>query len=229
MPEALSTPSVPQPVEGSAGAPPPLVVAAFDFDGTLTWRDTLLPFLRHLLGLPTLLWMLLACSPWLLGYALRLTSNHRAKGALLHACLSGQAEDAVKAKAETYLHRAMPDQWRPWALEQLRSHQRQGHCCVIVSASPSFYMHLVGKLLHVDAVLCTEMEISNGRYTGRMVTANCHGAEKVRRLQTWFKERFGANTVATLYAYGDTRGDHPMLSLAQHAWYRQRPWPRVRR
>jgi len=189
----------------------------------------MLPFLRHLLGLPTLLWMLLTCSPWLIGYALRLTSNHRAKAALLQACLSGQPVNTVNERASAYLHQAMPDQWRPWALQQLRDHQQQGHYCVIVSASPSFYMHLVGTLLRVDAVLCTEMDVSNGRYTGRMASANCHGPEKVRRLQAWYQEQFGAQTPSTLYAYGDTRGDLPMLRMAQQAWYRQRPWPKRRR
>ena len=74
-------------------AAPAPVVAAFDFDGTLTWRDTLGPFLRRLLGTPGYLWLLFACSPWLLAWLLRLTSNHRAKARLLQICEATGLED----------------------------------------------------------------------------------------------------------------------------------------
>jgi len=201
------------------------VVAAFDFDGTLTWRDTLLPFLRRLLGLPTLLWVLFVCSPWLAGYVLRLVSNHRAKAVLLQAGLAGRPVAEVARCAQDFVAQDLPGQWRPWGLRQLVQHQQAGHRCVIVTASTSLYMHLVAASLGVDAVLCTEMETADGRYTGRMSTANCHGEEKARRLQAWLAA--GSGTASPeLHAYGDTPGDLPMLRLAQRAWYRGKPWPR---
>ncbi len=207
----------------TVNAPQPVVVAAFDFDGTLTWRDTLLPFLHRLLGAPTLLWVLFICSPWLIAYALRLTSNHRAKAVLLQASLAGRTQAEVQRRAQAFVREYLPLQWRPWALHQLVQHQQQGHRCIIVSASTSLYMHLVGQSLGVDAVLCTEMEVADGRYTGRMSTANCHGEEKVHRLQAWLATEFGADQ-PMLHAYGDTSGDRPMLRLASVAWYREKPW-----
>ncbi|MDZ4075962.1 MAG: HAD family hydrolase [Hylemonella sp.] len=206
-------------------AGPETVVAAFDFDGTLTWRDTLLPFLHRLLGTPTLMWVLFICSPWLVAYALRLTSNHRAKSVLLQAALAGRTQAEVQRCAQTFVREYLPLQWRPWAMRQLVQHQQQGHRCIIVSASTSLYMHLVGQSLGVDAVLCTEMEVADGRYTGHMATANCHGEEKVHRLQAWLATEFGA-AQPVLHAYGDTAGDRPMLRLASVAWYREKPWQR---
>ncbi len=203
--------------------PQSVVVAAFDFDGTLTWRDTLLPFLHRLLGTPALLWVLFICSPWLIAYALRLTSNHRAKAVLLQASLAGRTQAEVQRCAQAFVREYLPLQWRPWAMHQLVQHQQLGHRCIIVSASTSLYMHLAGASLGVDAVLCTEMEVVDGRYTGRMATANCHGEEKVRRLQAWLATEFGAAAPA-LHAYGDTSGDRPMLRLASVAWYREKPW-----
>ena len=201
------------------------VLAAFDFDGTLTWRDTLLPFLRRLLGTPNFLWVLFVCSPWLIAFALRLTSNHSAKAKLLHAALAGRSVVEVQRCAQAFVQTDLPGQWRPWALQQLVQHQQQGHRCVLVSASTSLYMHLVGQSLGVEAVLCTEMEVQDGHYTGRLATPNCHGEEKVRRLQAWLALR-PEEPPPLLHAYGDTSGDKPMLRLAQHAWYRARPWPR---
>lgn len=201
------------------------VVAAFDFDGTLTWRDTLLPFLRRLLGTPGFLWLLFACSPWLIAFALRLMSNHRAKARLLQAALAGRSEGEVQRCAQAFVQSYLPGQWRPWALRQLVQHQQAGHRCVLVSASTSPYMHLVGASLGMDAVLCTEMEVAEGRYSGRQSTPNCHGEEKVRRLQAWFTQHYG-EARPLLHAYGDSHGDHPMLRLAQQAWFRERPWPK---
>jgi len=211
--------------EAVSEAAPETVVAAFDFDGTLTWRDTLLPFLHRLLGTPTLLWVLFICSPWLVAYTLRLTSNHRAKAVLLQASLAGRTQADVQRCAQVFVREYLPLQWRPWAMRQLVQHQQQGHRCIIVSASTSLYMHLVGQSLGADAVLCTEMEVAEGRYTGRMATANCHGEEKVRRLQAWLATEFGA-AQPVLHAYGDTSGDRPMLRLASVAWYREKPWQR---
>jgi len=202
------------------------VVAAFDFDGTLTHSDTLLPFLRRLLGWPTLLWVLFICSPWLAAYVLRLMSNHRAKAVLLKAALADRSVTDVELCARAFVQNDLPQQWRPWGLRQLVQHQQAGHRCVLVTASTSPYMHLVGASLGVDAVLCTEMEVVEGRYTGRMTTPNCHGEEKVERLKAWLTQTYDAapDHQPMMHAYGDTKGDLPMLRLAQQAWYREKPW-----
>jgi len=210
-----------------AVSPAKSVVAAFDFDGTLTRSDTLLPFLRRLLGGPTLLWVLFVCSPWLAAYVLRLISNHRAKAVLLQAALAGRSVTDVERCAQAFVREYLPQQWRPWGLQQLVQHQQAGHRCVLVTASTSPYMHLVGASLGVDAVLCTEMEVVDGRYTGRLATANCHGEEKVERLKAWLAQAYGAapDQQPELHAYGDTKGDLPMLRLASVAWYREKRWP----
>jgi len=203
------------------------VVAAFDFDGTLTHRDTLLPFLIRSLGWPKFLRALLLSAPWLAAYALRLMSNHRAKARLLQVSLAGWSQAQAQGAAAHFVHDYLPGQWRVWGLQQLVQHQRQGHRCVIVSASPGIYLHAVGMSLGVDAVLCTEMELrQDGCYSGRMATPNCHGQQKALRLQAWLRATLGEGALPELHAYGDTHGDLPLLNLADHAWYRGKPWRR---
>jgi phosphatidylglycerophosphatase C len=200
------------------------LVAAFDFDGTLTHRDTLLPFLIRSLGWPKFLLALLLSAPWLAAYALRLTSNHRAKARLLQVSMAGWSQVQAQRAAEHFVTDYLPGQWRAWGLQQLVQHQRQGHRCVIVSASPGIYLHAVGVSLGVDAVLCTEMEMEAGHYSGRMATPNCHGEQKVLRLQAWLRATLDEGALPELHAYGDTHGDLPLLHLADHAWYRGKPW-----
>jgi phosphatidylglycerophosphatase C len=199
-------------------------VAAFDFYGTLTRRDTLLPYLWRGLGWPRFLLALLRSSPWLAAYACGLISNHRAKARLLMASLRGRSEREIAQWSADFVADYLPRQWQDDMLARLAQHRQQGHCCVIVSASPGIYLHRVGDMLGMDAVLCTELEVRAGALTGRMATRNCHGQEKVRRLQAWLAGRSELRLPATLHAYGDSRGDLPLLTLADYAWYKGRPW-----
>jgi phosphatidylglycerophosphatase C len=230
-----------------------LCVAAFDFDGTLTHGDTLLPFLATALGWPRFAWALLRSSPWLVGHALRLVRNDIAKARLFKATLQGVATADVQRWAERWASEQLPGQLRGAqdpTMARLAWHLAAGHCCVMVSASPDIYLELAAEVLGFDGLVCTQMEVESKslepqslepkgqdlhvgqgsrvaeQLTGRMQTPNCHGQQKVVRLPAWLAERYDPATLAniTLYAYGDTSGDKPMLRMAQKAWYRGKPF-----
>jgi phosphatidylglycerophosphatase C len=205
---------------------PPVAIAAFDFDGTLTRRDTLLFFLARGLGWPRFLLALLRCSPWLAGYALRLVRNDAAKARLLQVTLGGRSLAEMDAWTTNWLADDFPGQLQDWTMARLAWHRQAGHCCLLVSASPDIYLRRVASQLGFDGLICTEMQVQGACLTGRMRTPNCHGEQKVLRLNHWLTARFGAASLGamTLYAYGDTAGDKPMLRLARHAWYRGKPW-----
>ena len=201
-----------------------VVIAAFDFDGTLTHRDTLLPFLARGLGWPKFLLALLQCSPWLLGFALRLIPNHVAKQKLLLVTLKGKTTAQMDDWTDRWVMHDFNGQLQGWTMARLAWHQQAGHCCVLVSASPDIYLNRVAKQLGFDALLCTEMEVAGEQLTGWMKIPNCHGEQKVVRLKAWMAKRLDAGNMPTLYAYGDTAGDKPMLRLAAHAFYRGKAW-----
>ena len=201
----------------------PIVIAAFDFDGTLTKRDTFIPFLVQGLGWPRFLLALCQCSPWLAGFALRLIPNHVAKQKLMLTTLKNKTIAEMDDWTSRWLAQSFPGQLQDWTITRLAEHQQTGLCCVMVSASPDVYLKRVAQHLGFDALLCTEMAVIDGRLTGEMKTPNCHGEQKVLRLHAWMLERFGADSGAqVMYAYGDTSGDKPMLRLATHAFYRGR-------
>ena len=202
-----------------------VVIAAFDFDGTLTQRDTLMPFLARGLGWPRFLLALLECSPWLAGFALRLIPNHVAKQKLLQVTLQKKTTAQMDDWTDRWLAHDFPGQLQSWTMARLAEHQQAGHCCVMVSASPDVYLTRVARQLGFDALLCTEMAVMDGQLTGLMKTPNCHGEQKVVRLKAWMAERFGTDDGADVgYAYGDTSGDKPMLQLAAQAFYCSKPW-----
>jgi phosphatidylglycerophosphatase C len=201
------------------------VVAAFDFDGTLTRRDTLIPFLARGLGWPRLLMACFKCVPWLVGYAMRLVPNDVAKARLLRATLTGRRAPELEGWTTQWLTKDFPGQMQDWTMARLAWHKAAGHSCVIVSASLDVYLEPVAAQLGFDGLICTELQVVNGTVTGEMQTPNCYGEQKVLRLKSWLAGRFGADRDGVeLYAYGDTNGDLPLLRMAQHAWYRGKPW-----
>jgi HAD superfamily phosphoserine phosphatase-like hydrolase len=92
---------------------------------------------------------------------------------------------------------------------------------VIVSAALDVYLAPWCKQLGIE-LISTELEIQNGRFTGRYLRGDCSGEEKARRIV----ERFVLTDYSTVYAYGDTEEDRQMLELAQKKYFR---WKEVLR
>lgn len=196
------------------------VVAAFDFDGTLTRRETLLPFLLHTLGAARVARDTLLLSPTLAGYALKWIPNAVAKERVFIRCLSGMRLDELQRQGESFARQVVPGLLREEAMRRFAWHKRQGHRCVVISASMELYVRPWAQQAGFDEVLATRMLAdANGRITGQLAGANCYGPEKLRRLE----ESLGTRTGYTLYAYGDTRGDRELLSSADYPYYRVFP------
>jgi len=182
-------------------------VAVFDFDGTLTRRDTLLPFLRRTRGAPRTSIALLATS------LLLARDRDAAKEALLQRLLADADVKELQAAATVFADVVIQRGLRPSMLERVQSHKADGHELVIVTASPELYVGPIGERLGFDAVLGTRLETDgNGRLTGRLEGRNCRGPEKVERLRAWLASD------AELYAYGDSSGDRALWEFADHAY-----------
>lgn len=198
------------------------IVAAFDFDGTLTRRDTLLSFLRFLLGDARVAGHALRLAPTLLGYGLKLVDNGIAKERVFIECLGGMEWARLQEAGERFARLVLPGMLRREALQRLEWHKQQGHRCVAISASMALYVEPWAQQAGLDDVIATRLETTaDGHVSGRMSGANCFGPEKVRRLT----ELLGPRENYVLYAYGDSRGDRELLSGADYAYYRHFPSP----
>jgi phosphatidylglycerophosphatase C len=190
-------------------------VAAFDFDETLTDRDTLLPFLRLVVGNRQYLIKMSRLSPILTAYALRFIPNWRAKQAVLSHFLAGIPQEQLHKAAEHFAEHEIPKWLRHEAVERLRWHQSKGHHTILVSASLAIYLQPWAQHMGIQDVLGTELEVQEGRLTGRIRGKNCYGPEKLARLQRLINVDH-----CCLYAYGDSKGDRELLSVAQYPYYR---------
>ncbi len=189
-------------------------LAAFDLDGTLTRRDTLLPFLRRAVGRDKAYRAVLASSlPLARAVALGGAHRDRAKAAFLQGVLAGVPRAALAEAAESYADHVVTRGLRADVRHRVDWHRREGHELVLVSASPELYVTPIGRRLGFDVVLATRLEVDGeDRLTGRLEGANCRGAEKVARLRQWRGEELVLD-----WAYGDSAGDREMLALATTA------------
>ena len=202
----------------------PPIWTAFDFDGTLTRRDTLLPFLRFGFGAARVALALGLESPVLIGFAAGLVANDYAKQRILRRVLGGARQSVLVELGERFARAIGPRQLRADMIQRLRQHQRAGHRCVLVTASPAIYTRPWALRMGFAEVIATELEFDAAqRCTGRLVAGNCWGPEKARRLQVFLRAQ------ELRFAYGDSRGDREMLAMARTGWRvdRQSPGPFV--
>jgi phosphatidylglycerophosphatase C len=193
------------------------VVAAFDFDGTLTYTDTLLPFLHTVVGTFRWLRYLAELTPTLVAYQGGRLSNEVAKQQFLVRFLQGQDFADLEATGQRFAQRTLPYFLRRRALRCLAWHRERQHRCVLVSASLELYLRPWAESVGFAAVLGSRLErASSGLVTGRLVGKNCYGEEKARRLAELLGDRGGY----CLYAYGDSGGDRALLNSADYAYYR---------
>jgi len=192
------------------------VVAAFDFDGTLTRRDTLFPFLLHVAGPLNFSLKLISLLPTLTLYALGLLRNDVAKVIVLQRFLAGMDMAPLQQLALSFAANRLPSLLRKEAMQRLAWHRQQGHRCVVVSASLELYLQPWASAAGFNDVLGSRLETPDGvRSSGKLLGENCFGAEKTRRLQALL----GTRENYTLYAYGDSRGDKELLSAADYPYY----------
>ena len=185
-------------------------IAAFDFDGTLTTRDSFLAFIKWACGPVSYYAGFLSSAPQLILMLLHLYPNWKAKERIFAHFFKGWQYSWFRALGEEFA--SVLDTMRNEAtIQRLQEHVERGDTVYIVSASMPEWITPWCSKLGVNHVLATEVEVDdNGRLTGRFKTPNCFGQEKVNRLLQAEPHREDY----LLTAYGDSRGDRELLALA---------------
>lgn len=191
------------------------VLVLFDFDGTLTTRDSLSDFILYSKGFIETLLGGIYLSPLLLGYGCKIISNDWAKQQVLRYFFGGCSLVEVEVIGQKYAKVRIPLILRNKGLDKIQWHVKQGHRVVIVSASVDLWLKGWVDEIGVE-LIATQLEVKEGFLTGAFRSKNCHGEEKVLRIKSYLN----LNDYQTIYAYGDTSGDKPMLDLANYSEYR---------
>lgn len=205
------------------GNPPPFrqtpkegqAIVAFDFDGTLTIKDSFTAFLKWRAG-PAGWFMGLANMVPDLALYLFDRNRGRIKAASVRQFLKGQTRDEVSREAERYADEIWDSFMRPDALACWQAWGEKGAHRVIVTASPETTIAPFAKRLGAENLIGTQLEFdSDDRITGRFASENCRRAEKVNRLRAVYGQ-----DVHLVAAYGDTSGDFEMIAMADEKGFR---------
>jgi phosphatidylglycerophosphatase C len=204
------------------------VVAAFDFDGTLTRGGSVWKFLTAMCGRDAVISAGMSLLPQLVRASLfGGKAADEAKEALFERTLAGLRADDVAQRSIAFGAAHYHRRHRTKVRARLDWHRRQGHRVVVVSASPDYYVKAVAAELGVDGVVATRLEVDrNGTLTGHFAGGNCRGPQKRDRLLQWMEassppEPAGGDPrdpddigPPYLWAYGNSAGDLEMLQAA---------------
>ena len=190
-------------------------IVFFDFDGTITTDDSLLKFIRFVVGDRRFLLGLVVLSPMLVLYKLKLIPNYKAKQYLLSWFFKGMRKVDFFKVANEYSLVHIDKILRPKAIEKINWHKNQGHKVVVVSASIECWLRPWCEKNGLE-LIATKLEIKDDIVTGKLLSKNCYGVEKINRI----KEIYNLKDFEYIYSYGDSSGDKQMLELAHEKFYK---------
>jgi len=191
------------------------IVAAFDFDVTITTKDTFFPFLVHTFGLVKVLSALVKLAPEGIFVLMKLSSRDGFKEKIIECLFKGESVQDINEFGLS--HSTLIMNWiRPSALKRIRWHKSKGHYLVLVSASLDVYLTHIANNLEFDKLLCTTLAVNENEFSGKLVGSNCRGPVKVTRLES----HLGHLPDYEIYAYGDSAGDYELLKAADHPHWR---------
>lgn len=205
-------------------------IVVFDFDGTLTEKDTLIEFIRYACGTRAFVLGFLRYAHLLVLMKLGLYPNWKTKQKVFAHFFGGMKiedfDNLCQRFAKDNRHLL-----RPKGLEIIHQALGEGAEVLIVSASIDNWVKAFfqdhgdwsrdsadSSANHgpVPMILGTQVEEKDGRLTGRFLTRNCFGQEKVNRILELYPHRQDYH----LTAYGDSRGDRELLAFADESHYK---------
>ena len=195
-----------------------MTIHAFDFDGTLTRRDTLLEFIRYVKGNKEFLIGFLKHLHLLIMMKLGIMPNWKTKRIIFQYFFGGMTLEKFNEYCEKFA-KEKASLLRKKGMVAVNKAVMDGDQVVIISASienwvePFFRFQVSNKI----NIIGTKIQVVDGKLTGRFLTKNCYGEEKVRRLLEQYPDR----KEYKLVAYGDSRGDHALLDFADEGHYRE--------
>ncbi|MBX2916010.1 MAG: haloacid dehalogenase-like hydrolase [Cyclobacteriaceae bacterium] len=187
----------------------------FDFDGTITNRDTLFAFTRFTTGNFRYIVGLSIVFPILVLHKIGLINSHLTKEFFLKHFFRNFDQKQFEIKCHEFCEHILPNIIRKDAYQAIKAHKQAGDKLVIVSASPENWILPWANREGIQ-VISTKLAFSNGKYTGKLGSLNCNGLEKANRI----KQELRLNEYAHIIAYGDSPGDWEMFRLAHEHYFK---------
>ena len=188
------------------------MLVVFDLDGTLTKKDTYIPFLLgFLLRNPWRLFRTVHLPIAVIIHLMGIKDNTWLKLAFLKAFLGGVHQSKLESWVDKFSGSIVNEGMRTSAIDILRKYQSQHVEVLLASASLDIYVEVIGEKLGFDNIISTNAEFEENYLTGNITTKNCYGEAKAERIIEWLASH-GYEHVDI--AYSDHHSDLPLLQMA---------------
>jgi len=186
----------------------------FDFDGTLTKKDSFIQFIVYCFGYN----YFLLSAPIILFYyfifRIGLMKRHQAKERVFSWFFKGWAYKDFQAKCEDFKF-VIPRFLKPEAIDTMNKYADYER--IIISASVENWILPWAIKHNFNAVLGTQIMVGEDEVlTGKFSSKNCYGKEKLNRLMTYqacLDEKY-------IVVYGDSKGDSELIAVANEFYYK---------
>ena len=185
----------------------------FDFDGTLTYKDTMFLYLKFY-NSAKFNFQFLKHVPLFILLKLKLASAEKVKKSFISSILKGQSKTKIVEKSQQFFEKHYPEIIRENAIEFIKNIDREHTESYLVTASLDIWVKPFAEKFKMN-LLATRAEFKNDIFTGNFVGNNCNGGEKVHRI----KEALQGKKFDKTIAFGDTSGDKEMLEWANESHF----------
>lgn len=189
-------------------------LALFDFDGTITTREMFSDFMHFAVTPRRLATGRVLLAPVVVGYKLGLVSSNAIRSRVVRFGFRGEPLARLDHAGERFAREVLPGVLRAQALARIAWHKAQGDLVVVVSGALDVYLQHWCRQ-HELELICSELEVVDGHFSGRYRGRQCVGAEKPRRVL----EKYDPAAFACVYAYGDTSEDLDLLRIADRKYF----------
>ena len=130
------------------------------------------------------------------------------------AC-AGVSEEEFAAIGQDIFEKVLVKKIYPEAAELIARHRRRGHTIVMVSSATRYQIEPVSNLLGVTDVLCSEVELCEGKLTGNLSGLPCFGNQKLVATEAYAKEH--KIDLNNSFFYSDSHTDIALMERVGHA------------
>jgi len=186
----------------------------FDFDGTLTKKDSLIEFTKFYVGKTNFYKKLISILPILILYKLKIIPNDKAKEIFFKHFFKGEKKDVFMQKSKEFALNEIDKMLNKKVYLKLKKYQQNGFDVYIISASIECYLKPWCEKEGIN-LISTRLLFENDLFTGKFATKNCYGKEKVNRL---LKE-VNISKYDEIHCYANSKSDKFIMDLATHKFW----------
>jgi HAD superfamily hydrolase (TIGR01490 family) len=192
-------------------------IIIFDFDGTITTKDTMLHLAKWHFGLIKFCLGMLKIFPKILLYKIGIISNLQAKEAFLNHFYGGMNYRQFANLCTNYSLSMIDSIIKIEARKKIEFYKSRGNKMIIITASVLEWVRPWALKNGFDNVLASKIEVVDDKLTGKIIGKNCYGTEKVNSFVT----EYGSFENYYTICFGDSAGDLEILKNSNQSYYQK--------